>query len=60
QCHQRLTHPQDRYYFLLSLWVFLGLPFSLNAFYSSFWWLTYWPVTFACMLIFSLINSDKN
>ena len=60
QCHQRLTHPKDRYYFLLSLWVFLGLPFTLNALYGSLWWLAYWPVTFGYILIFSLINADKN
>ncbi len=59
QCYGRLNNPQDRYNFLLVLWVLLGLPFTFNVLDGSLWWLAYWPVTFLYWLVFGLININK-
>ncbi len=53
QCHKRL-HTQSRLSFWVAYWLFLGLPFTLNALYVSPWWWAFWPVSFIYIYWFSV------
>lgn len=58
QCHKRI-HPESRLDFWKAYWLFVGMPFTVNALYLSPWWLAFWPVSYLYILGFSMMQMGK-